>query len=442
MTASTAPKNEHHTIILGAGFAGIQAARALGNSGVRVTLVDRKNHHLFQPLLYQVATASLAPADIAAPIRHIVAPFRNTEVFLGSAEGIDLEHTRVHLADRSLHYDSLVVATGVRHAYFGNTEWEKHAPGLKTVEDAFRIRERFLMAFERAEHEDDPSVQQSILTFIIVGGGPTGVELAGAMAEIARHSMGRDFRRIDPSTARIILVEGNDRVLKQYDKKLCDRAKKDLESLGVEVRLNTRVTDIDDTCVWVGEDRIPSRNVFWAAGVQAEAISGTLGVETDRSGRVPVRPDLSIEGHPDVFVVGDLAKVIDPKSGEEIPGVAPAAIQMGMYVGKLIRARAEGKLEGEPEPFTFRDKGMLATIGRSRAVGRMYSYPVTGFVAWALWALVHILFLVGFRNRAVVIFTWIWAYVTYQRRARISSPEKIAATAETLREPVKEEALV
>lgn len=428
MEPSTSAGNSHHVVILGAGFGGIQAACALGNSDIKVTIVDRKNHHLFQPLLYQVATASLAPADIAAPIRHVVARFKNTNVILGVAEDIDLQHKRVQLDDRSVSYDTLIMATGVRHAYFGNEKWAEHAPGLKTVEDAFRIRERFLLAFERAEQEDDPEVQQSILTFIIIGGGPTGVELAGAMAEIARHAMSQDFRRIDPSTARVILVEANDRVLKAYDKKLCDRAKSDLESLGVEVRLNTRVTDIDGQCVWVGEDQILSKNVFWAAGVQAEAISDTLDVETDKSGRVPVRPDLSVEGHPDVFIVGDLAKVIDPKTSEEVPGVAPAAMQMGKYVGNLIRKRVSGNQSGEPKPFSYRDKGMLATIGRSRAVGRVYNLRVVGFVAWMLWALVHVLFLIGFRNRAVVIFTWIWAYFTYQRRARIIIPDKFHTT--------------
>ncbi|CAE7863450.1 unnamed protein product [Symbiodinium necroappetens] len=415
------PTARHRVVILGGGFAGLQAAFALKKADADVTIVDRQNHHLFQPLLYQVATASLSPADIAAPIRHIVKGVRNCRTVLARAKRVDADRRVVVLDEGEIPYDTLVLATGVRHAYFGHDEWEAHAPGLKSLDDALRIRDRFLLAFEQAELEEDPEKRRAALTFVIVGGGPTGVELAGAMAEIARRAMKKDFRRIDPSTARVILIEGEDRVLNAFDRKLSNRARADLESLGVDVWLNTRVTGVDEGGVEVGDERIASRNVVWAAGVEAQGVGGSLGVETDRSGRVPVEPDLTVPGRPEIFVLGDLAKITDPRTGEDVPGIAPAAMQMGKYAGRRIRERLEGR--ASDAPFRYTDKGMLATIGRARAVGSIAGIKMAGFVAWFLWAAVHIFFLIGFRNRLVVVISWVWAYVTFQRGARIIVPE-------------------
>lgn len=407
-------------VILGAGFAGLNAARALKGAPVRVTIVDRANHHLFQPLLYQVATASLSPAEIAAPVRRILRRQSNVEVLLAEATAIDPAFRTVELLGGELRYDWLVVATGAENAYFGHDDWAAHARGLKTVADALAIRERFLLAFEAAEREPDAQRRRSILTFVVLGGGPTGVELAGAMAEVARRAMPGEFRSIDPSTARIILIEGSDRLLHSFPPELSARAKADLEKLGVEVWLMTRVTNIDADGVEFGADRLTTRNVFWAAGVRASPLGSCLPGDRDRAGRVKVLPDLSVPGHPEVFVVGDLAGV--EHAGKPVPGVAPAAMQMGRYAGSIIAREVRPPPMGESrprDPFRYHDKGNLATIGRARAVGVLWSTPFAGFSAWALWLAVHIAYLIGFRNRLIVLIQWAWAYFTWDRGARL-----------------------
>lgn len=403
-----------HVVILGGGFAGLHCATNLKRAPVRVTLVDARNFHLFQPLLYQVATASLSPADIASPIRHILNRQRNAEVWLGEAVGVDPDRRVVELKDGTLEYDYLVVATGVTHAYFGHPEWEAYAPGLKTVEDATEIRRRFLLAFEAAEREADVAARAALLTFVIVGGGPTGVELAGAMVEIARHVLPGDFRAIDTKMARIILVEGQDRVLPGYSDASSASARRQLEKLGVEVRTEAFVTDIGPSRVVIGEDEvIPAGNVFWAAGVKASPLGAKLG-NTDRAGRVIVDPDLTVPGHREIFVAGDLASI--HQDGDLVPGVAPAAMQMGRYVANTILQDLGGKAR---QPFRYRDKGSLATIGRAAAVADFAHLRVSGFLAWALWAVVHILYLIGFRNRLVVMIQWAWAWLLYQRGIRL-----------------------
>jgi len=405
-------------VILGGGFGGLRAARTLRSSPVEVILVDRRNHHLFQPLLYQVATASLSPADIAQPIRHILATQRNARVVLGEAVEIDVDDRVVHLRDGSVAYDTLVVATGSASSYFGHDEWARHAPGLKTVEDAVEIRRRFLLAFEAAER--DPDRRRAELTFVVIGAGPTGVEIAGAMIEIARHAIPRDFREIDTATARIILVEASDRVLPAFPPDASRLAHRDLERLGVEIRLETMAVEIDDDGVWVKSDehrsRIDASNVIWAAGVQASSLAKSIGAPLDKSGRVEVEPDLSVPGHPEIFVIGDLARVeID---GEEVPGLAPSAMQMGRFVARVIDDEARGRA-GERPSFKYRDKGMLATIGRGRAVAHLGGRTFGGLLAWWLWAAVHIFFLIGFRNRVGVVFEWTWQWLTWQRGARL-----------------------
>lgn len=404
-----------HVVILGGGFAGLRAAKALKNAPVRITLLDSRNFHLFQPLLYQVATASLSPADIASPIRHILRSQMNVEVWLAKAVDIDTARRVVKLTDGELTYDYLIVATGVTHAYFGNDEWEPLAPGLKTIEDATEIRRRFLIAFEAAEREADPEARRALLTFVIVGGGPTGVELAGAMAEIARQVMPGDFRAIDTTTARIILVEGLPRILPSYEEDSSERARRQLERLGVEVRTGARVTQIADECVTVGDsERVAAANVFWAAGVEASPLGAKLGVPLDRAGRVEVEPDLSIPGHREVFVAGDLASL--EQDGEPVPGVAPAAMQMGRYLARMIRRDLDGKPR---EPFRYFDKGSLATVGRAAAVAEFGRVHLSGFIAWITWAVVHIVYLIGFRNRLVVMIQWAWAWLLYQRGIRL-----------------------
>ena len=402
-------------VILGGGFGGLAAARVLGGAPVQVLLLDRRNHHLFQPLLYQVATAGLSPAEIAAPIRRILWRQRNTTVLLAEAEAIEAGGKRVRLVDGEVPYDRLVVATGAAHSYFGHDEWEPFAPGLKTLDDALEIRRRVLLAYEAAEREPDAERRRQWLTFVVVGGGATGVEMAGAFAEIARHSLARDFRRIDPRTARVVLVEAGPRILPTYPEGLSEDAVRQLEALGVQVWRGAAVTAIDAEGVQLGAERLAARTVVWAAGVEASPLARSLGVPLDRAGRVPVAADLTVPGHPDVFVVGDLAAV--EHDGRPVPGVAPAAVQMGAHAAaNLLRS-----LRGEPlRPFRYRDKGSLATIGRSRAVavlGRRLT--LTGFPAWAAWLAVHIFFLIGFRNRLVVLFTWAWAWLTYQRSARL-----------------------
>jgi len=397
-------------VIIGGGFGGLYAAKALAKAPVRITLVDRRNYHLFQPLLYQVATAALNPSDIAAPIRAVLRKQKNVSVIMGDATGIDLDRKLVRLADGELTYDILIIATGATHSYFGHPEWEENAPGLKTIEDALEIRRRVLRAFEAAERETDSARQQAWLNFVVVGGGPTGVELAGALSEIARQTMIRDFRRINPSSARVILIEGVNRVLPPYPPTLSEKAAAQLRGLGVEVMTNAMVTNVSDYGVRVGETAIPTRTVLWAAGVQASPLARTLGAPLDRAGRVLVEPDLSVPGHPEVFVIGDLAAV------PNVPGVAPAAIQEGTHTAKNI----ERIIAGQPSlPFRYHDKGSLATIGRAAGVADFGRIKLSGFLAWAAWLSVHIFFLIGFRNRILVILQWAWAYVTFQRGARL-----------------------
>lgn len=419
-------KNIPHVVILGGGFAGLRCARALRGAPVRITLIDRSNHHLFQPLLYQVATASLSPSDIASPIRSILKRQKNLEVWMGEAVDVDVDRRVVVLRDGEVPYDYLVVATGVTHAYFGRDDWAPYAPGLKTVDDALEIRRRFLLAFETAEREADEAARRRLLTFVIVGAGPTGVELAGAMAEIARQVMPREFRSIDTTMARILLVEGADRVLPGYAPSLSAKARRQLERLGVEVRTGARVTEIEEGAVWIGDERIEAGNVFWAAGVAASPLGARLGAEVDRAGRVKVAPDLSVPGHPEVFVAGDLAAV--EQGGRPVPGVAPAAMQMGRHVARAIRA----DLEGRPRPvFRYFDKGSLATIGRAAAVAEIAGLKLSGLVAWLVWVFVHILYLIGFRNRLVVMVQWAWAYLMYQRGVRLITGDRTVQ----LREP-------
>lgn len=402
-------------LIVGGGFAGLWAARALKSAPVRITLLDRGNHHLFQPLLYQVATAGLSAPDIAAPLRHILRRQRNVTTLMGEALRVEAAERRVVLADgAALGYDYLLLATGATHAYFGHDEWAPHAPGLKTLDDALAIRRRILSAFERAEAETDAGAHRALMTFAIVGGGPTGVELAGTLAEIARHTLRREFRNIDPRDARVVLLEGGPRILSAFPESLSARAQRQLEQLGVDVRTGEAVTAIDAGGVSIGATRIPARTVLWAAGVAASPLGATLGVPLDRAGRVPVDPDLSVPGHPRIFVAGDLASV--RSDGRPVPGVAPAAKQMGMQVARSIRARLAGHAPG---PFRYRDFGNLATIGRRAAIVDLHGLRFSGFAAWAFWLAAHIFFLIGFRNRAVVLLDWAVAYWTYQRNARI-----------------------
>jgi NADH dehydrogenase len=407
--------NEKRIVIIGGGFGGLYAAKGLRRAPVRITLVDRRNYHLFQPLLYQVATAALNPSDIAAPIRSVLRKQENVSVILGDATSIDLDRKLIQLADGELAYDILIIATGATHSYFGHAEWEKDAPGLKTIEDALEIRRRVLLAFEAAERESDPEQQRAWLNFVVVGGGPTGVELAGALSEIARQTMLRDFRRINPSSTRVILIEGLDRLLPPYPPDLSAKAATQLQALGVEVMTKTTVKRVTDHEVAAGETIIPTRTVLWAAGVQASPLAGSLGVPLDRAGRVLVAPDLSVPGHPEVFVIGDLAAVTQT-GGKPVPGVAPAAIQEGTHTAKNIVRM----LDGQPSlPFSYFDKGSLATIGRAAGVADFGRIHLSGFIAWAAWLGVHIFFLIGFRNRLLVILQWAWAYLTFQRGARL-----------------------
>lgn len=403
-----------HVVILGGGFGGLKAARRLRRAPVRVTLIDRRNHHLFQPLLYQVATAALNPGDIAYPIRAALRRQENVRVLLAEARAIDVAQNKVILDNGELGYDYLIVATGATHSYFGHDEWARHAPGLKTVEDALEIRKRVYLAYEAAERESDPDRQCEWLTFVVVGAGPTGVELAGALAEIGLHTLAEDFRAVDPTHVRVLLLEGADRVLPTYPAKLSAKARAQLERVGVEVRTGAFVTSIDDGGVDVGSERICARTVLWAAGVQASPLARSLGVPLDRAGRVLVDADLSIPGHPEVFVVGDLAAA--RSDGREVPGVAQGAIQGGEHAAKNIRRALDGKAY---EPFHYRDKGSLATIGRAAAVADLGRLRFSGFWAWVVWWLVHVMFLVGFRNRILVMFSWAWSYVTFQRGARL-----------------------
>ncbi len=408
-----------HVVIIGGGFGGLATARALANAPVNVTLIDRRNHHLFQPLLYQVATAALNPSDIAYPIRAVLAKQRNARVLLAEAKSIDVAKRHVVLDEGALDYDFLVVATGATHSYFGK-DWGQLAPGLKSIEDALEIRRRVFLAYEAAERESDPVAQREWLTFVVVGGGPTGVELAGALGEIGLHTLAHDFRSIDPTQVRVVLFEGGDRVLSAYPAKLSDAAKRSLEGRHVDVRLKTLVTAIDATGVTVNSDgvvdRVGARTVLWAAGVQASPLAADLGVPRDKAGRVEVAPDLSIPGHPEVFVIGDLAKMIS--DGEQVPGVAQGALQGGKHVGAIIRSEVKGSTVTRPA-FRYHDKGNMATIGRASAVVATKRFTLSGLFAWLLWWVVHIMFLVGFKNRILVMFSWAWNWLTFKRGARL-----------------------
>jgi NADH:ubiquinone reductase (H+-translocating) len=410
-----------HVVIGGGGVGGFCAARSLRRAPVRVTLIDRRNHHLFQPLLYQVATAALSPADIAAPIRHILRRQRNASVLLGAVTDVNPGERQVMLANgRCLDYDYLVLATGAVDQYFGHDHWVGPAPGLKGLEDAVEIRRRFLLAFEAAEQEPDSERCRALLTFVVVGGGPTGVEMAGAFAEVARRTLtGGDFRHVDPASARVLLLEGGPRLLAAYPPALSDRARHMLEKLGVDVRLNAMVTGIAPDGVEVGDERIATRNVVWSAGVAASPLAARLGSATDRLGRVEVEPDLSVSGRPEILAIGDLA-AFPHQTGTPLPGIAPVAIQQGKAAGANIR-RSVG---GEPRrPFRYRDRGTLATVGRGAAVGQIAGRSVHGFVAWVIWLFVHLMYLVGFRNRVAVLLDWAWAYLTWQRGARLITGE-------------------
>ncbi|MBK0012286.1 NAD(P)/FAD-dependent oxidoreductase [Stenotrophomonas sp. S41] len=406
-----------HLVIIGGGFAGLWATRALAREKIRITLLDRRNHHLFQPLLYQVATAGLSAPDIAAPLRHILGHQRNVEVRLGEVVAIDKATRQVQLADGStLGYDSLLLATGATHAYFGNDQWAGDAPGLKTLDDAIALRRKLLLAFERAEAEPDPAKKAAWLSFAVVGGGPTGVELAGTLAEIARHTLHNEFRHIDPASAKVRLVEAGPRVLSSFPEVLSLKARRQLEKLGVEVLTGTPVSDIDSLGFKLGEQFVPARTVVWAAGVAASPLARTLDVPLDRAGRVQVQPDLTLPGHPELFVAGDLAAV-NQANGKPVPGVAPAAKQMGKYVADVIRARLHGK--PTPGPFKYADYGNLATIGRMAAIVHLGRLQLSGVLAWWFWLAAHVFFLIGFRNRVVVLLNWAVAYWSYQRSARI-----------------------
>jgi NADH dehydrogenase len=409
-----------HVVVVGGGFGGLTAAKELAKDRwIQVTLLDRRNHHLFQPLLYQVATAGLSPADIAMPIRSILSDRKNVEVFLAEVDRIDVAGRRVHAGDRTWTYDALVLACGARHSYFGHGAWEENAPGLKNLEQATEIRRRILLAYEMAEKAVNPEEQEKRLTFVVVGGGPTGVEMAGAIAEISRSTLERDFRRIDPARTRVILIEGSPRVLGGFDEDLSKKAHRDLENLGVLVRTKTRVTAVDDEGVLIGEERVRAGTVIWAAGVEPSPTGKLLGAPLDPAGRVVVGPDLSIPRHPDVFVIGDQSSAMDAK-GCPLPGLAPVAMQEGRYVARLLRDEWAGRSDPRTRaPFRYRDKGQMATVGRKRAVVQFAGLRFGGLIAWMAWLFVHIFYLIGFRNRLFVITQWTWSYLMFQRGARL-----------------------
>jgi NADH dehydrogenase len=433
--AETTPK--HRVVIVGGGFGGLLAAQGLNKQPVDVTLIDRRNFHLFQPLLYQVATGGLSPANIAAPLRSILRRQRNTRVLLGEVNGFDLAAKFVKLKDGSdVPFDSLVIATGSTHHYFGNDKWEEFAPGLKTIEDATEIRRRVLSAFERAERSNDPAERTRLLTFVVVGAGPTGVEMAGAIRELALHTMRYDFRSIDPATCKVIIVEGQNRVLAAFNEKLTTKALKVIQGMGIEVKLDCHVTDIQADHVMIKPDggkappqRVDTHTVVWAAGVKAsplgKAIAAAAGVETDRAGRPTVNPDCSLGNHPNVFVIGDLASFKGP-DGKPLPGLAPVAMQQGQYVAEVIARRIKG--ESPKGPFRYWDKGSMATIGRAQAVGESMGFRFTGYIAWLAWLFIHIMYLTRFENRMLVLFQWFWNYVTRNRTARLITGERSTDT--------------
>lgn len=408
-------KHLPHVVIVGGGFGGLLAAKALRNAPVRVTLIDRNNHHLFQPLLYWVATAGLSPADISSPIRRVLRGQRNTSVLMAEVSGVDMENQRVLMGERSIHYDYLVLATGARDNYFGHPEWSKYAIGLKSISEATTIRSRILRVFELAEMETDDQKVEELLTFVMVGAGPTGVEMAGATAELAHKALAKDFRRINPTRARVILVEAGPRILPTFPESLARKAHKALNRLGVEIRTGTAVEEIDADGVTIAGQRVACKTVVWSAGVAASAAGQWLGAETDRGGRVRVNADLTLPEHPNIFVIGDTATLI--QDGRPLPGVAPVAMQQGRYVAALIKQRIT--TGGTEEPFHYVNKGNLATIGRSYAIVDLKGMRATGLVAWVLWLVVHIYYLIGFRNRLVTLFQWAWTYFTYNRGARL-----------------------
>lgn len=403
-------------VIVGAGFGGLEAAKKLVRENVRLTVVDRTNYNLFQPLLYQVATAALSPADIAAPIRGILEDCKNAEVILAEVQGIDVANRQVQAGELLLQYDYLILATGARHSYFGHPEWEQLAPGLKSLEDAIEVRRRILMAFEYAEKTTDPAARSAAMTFVIVGGGPTGVEMAGAIAEIARYTLARNFRHIDPSSARIILIEGESLVLASFPEDLRKSATKQLQDLGVEIRTGVHATDLTEAGLKVGDEFIPCRVKIWAAGNHASSLGTSLGVPVDRAGRVVVQDDLTIPGHPEVQVIGDLAAFTDERTKQLLPGVSPVAMQQGRHAAANILGMIEGR---KPQRFWYFDKGSMATIGRNKAVADLHAVHLSGLPAWLTWAFVHIMFLVGFRNRIAVFFQWAWAYFSFNKGARL-----------------------
>jgi NADH dehydrogenase len=420
MTSQSRPR----VFIVGGGFAGLAAAKSLAGAPVELRVFDRRNHHVFQPLLYQVATASLSPADISAPIRTVLRGQDNCEVVLVEVTAVDLAARRLHVAGGYAVYDYLILAAGATHAYFGHDEWASVAPGLKTIEDATELRRRILLAFESAEHEGSVEARRASLTFGIVGAGPTGVELAGAIKEIAGQTIPRDYRHIDTRTTRVILFEGGPRVLPPFPPRLSARAQRDLERMGVEVRVDSTVTNVTDQGIYIGEEFIPIRNVFWAAGVKASPITATLGVPLDRAGRVIVGPDLTIPGHPEVFVTGDLAAAKSADTGKPVPGVAQGGIQMGHYAGGIIASEVSGRTQThERKPFRYRDKGSMAVIGKAKAVAQIGRFQSGGFLAWMLWGGIHVMFLVGFRNRLQVLISWFWNWMLNARDARLITGE-------------------
>jgi NADH dehydrogenase len=411
-----APMEKPHVVIVGAGFGGLEAAKKLACEDVRVTVIDRTNYHLFQPLLYQVATAALSPADIAAPVRAILSKCKNMEVILAEVQSVDVDSKKVKTSDGGeFSYDFLILATGARHSYFGHDEWEKLAPGLKSLEDAIELRRRLLLAFEYAEKINDEAARRAAMTFVIIGGGPTGVEMAGAIAEIARYTLAKDFRNIDPSQTRVILVEGDPRLLSVFPEDLSASALKQLVDLGVEVRTGTRATALTEAGVQVGDEFIPCRVKIWAAGNNASFVGKTLGAPVDRVGRVIVNDDLTIPGHQEIQVIGDLAN-FSHQTGQPLPGVSPVAMQQGRHAARNILAMIEGR---KPQRFRYWDKGSMATIGRNKAVADLNLVHLSGLPAWVVWLFVHIIFLVGFRNRLAVLFQWAWAYFTFNKGARL-----------------------
>jgi len=406
-----------HVVIIGAGFGGLNAALELRHAPCRVTVVDKLNHHLFQPLLYQVATAGLSPGDIAAPIRHILRDAENTEVLMAEVTGLNVERKLVLLGDgHSILYDYLIIATGARHSYFGHNEWAEYAPGLKSISDATEIRRKILSAYEAAEAEVDSEKRKALLTFVIVGGGPTGVEMAGSIAELAHRALARDFRHFDPADTHIILAEAGPRILSAFPEPLSLAALRELKRLGVDVRTSSRVEEITERFVRINGIEVPACTVMWAAGVEASPAGQWLDVTTDRAGRVPVNQFLEVKNRPNIYVIGDTALAMDER-GVPLPGLAPVAIQQGRYMGKRLKTILTGK--PRQNPFHYRDKGTLATIGRSFAIAQIWKLRLSGFLAWLVWVFVHIMYLIGFRNRVAVMLDWMWAYISYQRAVRL-----------------------